>query len=272
MSVRMPHGSISGTLVLHYLRSQRGISGIRLHLLADELSVSVELTSCEQRGSPVPSVYFPATFAYFVNVTKPKILLTSDVWKLWCSACQKTQIELHYSSSPRANLISPSPRPTFNVSYLYISHPPSTQMLRRSLKQRRPLRQMRRPRAPSPRMTKAKSDLKKAELRVWRISQKSKKGRSWPSRRQGRPFLFVCHFLCGNDLLVLGEFPALRFLAQANTARKWWRWWLIMKNDCYLHDEDVDGCRLIKMIVTLIMMRRRRRRRRRIRFGLHSLI
>lgn len=53
------------------------------------------------------------------------------------------------------------------------SSPPSNQMLQRSLKQRRPTRQMQWQRPPSPRMTKAKSTLKRAESYEETQKQKS---------------------------------------------------------------------------------------------------
>lgn len=82
----------------------------------------------------------------------------------------------------------------FSLFTLLPSLPPSTQMLQRSLKQRRPPRQMQRRRAPSPRMTKAKSNLKKAELRIWRITQKQKSKKvalCLPSVKAVRFYLFV---------------------------------------------------------------------------------
>lgn len=47
--------------------------------------------------------------------------------------------------------------------------------------------------------------------------QKSKKVPLCLPNVEGSQFLFVCHFLCGNDFLMLGEFPTWSFLAQANS-------------------------------------------------------
>lgn len=72
--------------------------------------------------------------------------------------------------------------------------PPHTQMLQRNLKQRRPPRQMPLQRPLSPRMTKAKFNLKKAELRVWRITQKQKSKKvtlCLPNTKAVRFYLFV---------------------------------------------------------------------------------
>lgn len=72
----------------------------------------------------------------------------------------------------------------------------SSQMLQKSLKQRRTLRQMLLQRSTSPRMTEAKShhNLKKAELRVWRITQKQKSKKvalCLPNVKAVRFYLFV---------------------------------------------------------------------------------
>lgn len=93
-----------------------------------------------------------------------------------------------------------------------------TQMLQRSLNQRKPPREMQWRRTPSPRMTK--TNLKKKQNRM-KNKTKILKGCSLPPQWEGSPFLFVCHFLCGNDVLMLGEFPTWSFLAQANNMMKW---------------------------------------------------
>lgn len=84
--------------------------------------------------------------------------------------------------------------PCFSFSFLSSPLLPSSQMLLRSLKQRRPPRQTQQPKPPSPRMTNAKSHLMKAELRVWRITQKQKSKKvalCLPNVKAVRFYLFV---------------------------------------------------------------------------------
>lgn len=92
-----------------------------------------------------------------------------------------------------------------------------TQMLQRSLNQRKPPREMQWRRTPSLRMTK--TNLKKKQNRM-KNKTKILKRMLFASQWEGSPFLFVCHFLCGNDVLMLGEFPTWSFLAQANNMMK----------------------------------------------------
>lgn len=95
--------------------------------------------------------------------------VTAHEWNLWSSVSQAPQTELYYSTRNvkpplhlSSSLLSP---PSFHLSRpkpLLSTLTPSTpttsyiKMLQRSLKERRPPRQMQRRRPPSPRMLKAK--------------------------------------------------------------------------------------------------------------------
>lgn len=127
--------------------------------------------------------------------------------------------------------------------FLFTLLRPSTQMLQRSLKQWRPPRQMQQRRAPSPRMTKAKSNLKKAELRVWRITQKQKSKKvalCLSNVKAVRFYLFVI-FCVAMIFSCWGSFQRyvfwLKLILWGSGVDDNYKI-VIMKNDCYLDDND----------------------------------
>lgn len=137
------------------------------------------------------------------------------MWHIINTATLKTLISIHVANDVSFCPSSQTQYIFFIISYpffafffififLYTRSPPlplpsflahcGFQMLQLNLKQRKPPLQTERQRPPSPRMTKAKSNLTKAEIRVWRITQKQKSKRllfAFLSKRAVRFYLFV---------------------------------------------------------------------------------
>lgn len=136
---------------------------------------------------------------HIINTATPKTLISIHVANdvSFCPSSQTQYIFfyhiipffciLFYFYFPLHSLTPLPPLPSFLAHCGF-------QMLQLNLKQRKPPLQTERQRPPSPRMTKAKSNLTKAEIRVWRITQKQKSKRllfAFLSKRAVRFYLFV---------------------------------------------------------------------------------
>lgn len=170
----MLHGSIRSKLFFYYLHSQCGLQTCSQFKWSWHIVNNTEfhVRIIFLRGKMWIFWEFPNVTWLFFHI-EGEIFKTSKVtaheWNLWSSVSQAPQTELYYSTRNvkpplhlSSSLLSP---PSFHLSRpkpLLSTLTPSTpttsyiKMLQRSLKERRPPRQMQRRRPPSPRMLKAK--------------------------------------------------------------------------------------------------------------------
>lgn len=245
MSVQIFHGSIRSVFSLLFTHT--------VNIVFPTLGCVSLTDSASSLAKPTRSVYFTPEWSWFSNVPLRLLFpskrafgceifntsIVAAIWELFDAQYLKRPrliciIAAHNvnSSLHRLTFFYP-PRPPFFAPYLPFSTVITSLFLLSLSSSLHPdAAEESKAEEDTPadaEATDSKDDWGKVQPKESRIKsmknntkQNSKKGCSLPSQWEGSPFLFVCHFLCGNYFLMLGEFPVWSFLAQANTMMKWW--------------------------------------------------